>query len=362
MENRIPNTITNLLKEKRVFVFYKKPNENLIKSIIQTNKTLYTTNQYKESGFVFTPFNTSEKSILIPENKSASLGYDMTNKPHGLNKKILNQVQNDGLSNNNSLSLYLESNSKKTHFKLVKKTIKFIKAGKADKVVISHFIKKDITPSKIGNIYENLTRFYKNAFVYIWHHPKVGLWVGASPEKLININNQIYSTMALAGTQSFAENIVWEKKDIEEQKWVTEYIYKQLSPLSKQIKVSKSYTHKAGHLAHICTDFKGELSDTIVLKDLLNKLHPTPAICGTPKSVAERFILENEGYNRTFYSGFLGELNIASKTDLFVNLRCMQVNDTTAKLYVGGGITKDSSPDKEWEETINKAEVLGRFL
>jgi len=96
-------------------------------------------------------------------------------------------------------------------------------------------------------------------------------------------------------------------------------------------------------------------------------LHPTPAVCGLPKKITKDFILNNEGYNREYYSGFLGEINkdFVSKennTDLFVNLRCMQITDNKAFIYVGGGITKDSIPENEWKETVNKSMTIKKVL
>ena len=91
-------------------------------------------------------------------------------------------------------------------------------------------------------------------------------------------------------------------------------------------------------------------------------MHPTPAVCGLPKQSAKDFILQNENYNRDFYTGFLGEINILNKTDLFVNLRCIQIVDNIAYIYIGCGITKDSIPDKEFLETVNKSITMKRVI
>ena len=92
-------------------------------------------------------------------------------------------------------------------------------------------------------------------------------------------------------------------------------------------------------------------------------MHPTPAVCGFPKDAARKFILENEDYDRAYYSGFLGELNWDDSTDLFVNLRCLQVVDgQKVILYVGGGITAESDPKKEWLETVHKAQTMKMVL
>ena len=102
--------------------------------------------------------------------------------------------------------------------------------------------------------------------------------------------------------------------------------------------------------------------------NLIDKLHPTPAVCGLPKETAKQFILKNEGYDREFYTGFLGELNIDFRTfkkdnsDLFVNLRCMEVEKNTATIYVGCGITKDSIPEMEYIETVNKSMTIRKVV
>ena len=80
--------------------------------------------------------------------------------------------------------------------------------------------------------------------------------------------------------------------------------------------------------------------------DIIKTLHPTPAVCGLPRNLAKDFILQNEDYHRSYYTGFLGELNFKNQqSSLFVNLRCMEISGETASIYVGGGITKESIPE-----------------
>lgn len=80
---------------------------------------------------------------------------------------------------------------------------------------------------------------------------------------------------------------------------------------------------------------------------VLDELHPTSAVCGMPKHQALEFILAHEGYDRQFYSGFLGPVHMEGRSSLFVNLRCMQLAADYASLYVGGGITAQSDPASE---------------
>ena len=113
---------------------------------------------------------------------------------------------------------------------------------------------------------------------------------------------------------------------------------------------------------------EGVINKKSNLKEVVSVLHPTPAVCGFPMQKAKKFIFENEGYDRSYYTGFLGELNIKGdyinkpKSDLFVNLRCMQVVKNMAHIYVGCGITKDSIPEKEFLETVNKSMTMKIIL
>ena len=129
------------------------------------------------------------------------------------------------------------------------------------------------------------------------------------------------------------------------------------------LKVSPIETIKAGNVLHLLTKIYGALKlDKYNLKNFINALHPTPAICGIPRKKAKQFILDSEGYNREFYTGFLGELNSEERSELYVNLRCMQLKQNNAIIYVGGGITKDSIPEKEWIETVNKTNTIKKVL
>ncbi|MDO9260999.1 MAG: chorismate-binding protein, partial [Flavobacteriaceae bacterium] len=158
------------------------------------------------------------------------------------------------------------------------------------------------------------------------------------------------------------KKVVWSPKEQIEQQMVTDFIVDELKSAIQNLTISNPTSVKAGHLWHIKTDIEGEISAESSLEKIIQKLHPTPAVCGFPKNLAKDFILSNEAYNREFYTGFLGEININLTTELFVNLRCMQVENNTISIFVGGGITKDSNPEKEWEETVAKAKTMKNVL
>jgi isochorismate synthase len=182
--------------------------------------------------------------------------------------------------------------------------------------------------------------------------------MGATPEQLVKVKNNTFETVALAGTQVFSETITWQEKEIVEQQLVTAYIKNSTENLVESIQFSELHTHKAGNLAHLKTDITGKLKSDISENDLINALHPTSAVCGMPLEAARNFILESEKYNRKYYSGFLGEYKMQEQTNLFVNLRCCEIETQKTILYVGCGITKDSQADKEFIETENKAKTI----
>jgi isochorismate synthase len=211
---------------------------------------------------------------------------------------------------------------------------------------------------------------YSNAFKYCFFHPKIGTWIGASPEQFLKTNGNTLKTVALAGTHlaTSSKTIIWNDKEKIEQQLVTDFIVGSLEGLAREITISSPYSVKAGNLWHIKTDILAQLKSKKSIKKIILALHPTSAVCGLPKKEAKEFILQNEGYNREYYSGFLGELNIdfvtfrTLQTDLFVNLRCMKTIKNKAQLFVGCGITKDSNPVDEYMETVNKSMTMKKII
>ena len=206
--------------------------------------------------------------------------------------------------------------------------------------------------------------FRSHAFVYIIQLPQVGVWIGATPEPFLVIADDKVTTVSLAGTQLATDaeigNYKWSKKEIEEQGIVTSYVEKTLRLFKIEHYTLKGPSnYKAANLIHLQTSFEFSLTDLDRnLGDFLNALHPTPSVGGLPKLAACDFILENEKHNRAYYTGFLGPINIEGKSNLFVNLRCLQLFKNQFALYSGAGITIASNAEKEWEETNNKMKTL----
>lgn len=339
--------IENSFKEGLPFVSYRKPNSTKIQALFQNDATLNTINEYSKSGFVFAPFNDNDSTIFISKDSATYLEENLPS--------FTVNIDNSNTS--------IDYSSEKKHTDLVKKAINAILENNFKKVVLSRKELVELSNFDCLTVFKNLLSTYTNAMVYIWFHPNIGLWLGATPETLVKINGRSFETMSLAGTQPYQKDNTtnWNQKEIDEQQFVTDYIVEKLTPICDSISTGKTETIKAGSLLHLKTKIEGVLK--VKNSQLIGTLHPTPAVCGLPKEESKNFILNNELYNRTFYTGFLGELNNTEKqTQLFVNLRCMEIINNNAIIYIGGGITKDSIPKKEWEETVAKAMVMKRTL
>ena len=136
---------------------------------------------------------------------------------------------------------------------------------------------------------------------------------------------------------------------LEANRIVAEYVRRIVKKFGNKLEEQGPYTARAGQLVHLKSDFRFNLKNKKSLGNLLKELHPTPAVCGLPKEETYRFIAENEGYERKYYSGFIGWLDSEGQTDLYVNLRCMEINDGKATLYAGGGILPSSEMALEYE-------------
>ena len=168
-----------------------------------------------------------------------------------------------------------------------------INNGTLDKVVLSRFEEKELTTVNPMTIFKRLYNTYKNAMVYCWYHPKVGLWLGATPELLFKLEGQQLTTISLAGTQPYVKDdeVEWTNKEIEEQQIVTDYITNQIEPYTNHITVSDVETARAGNLLHLKTRIISRIEKASRLKSIIEALHPTPAVCGFPKQKAKDFIL-----------------------------------------------------------------------
>jgi isochorismate synthase len=338
--------------EAKPFVAYKLPGAKSISILSGIIRTLDQEDFHKHQGFIFSPFIVSDSNpvlFLDPDYVSNNLAE--------IPSSFIERMQNIHSESEND---FIAPAEKSAYLQKLEKLIMELNSGSAEKVVISRTIVTDqISDKQIFQLYNKLCQTYPSAFVYLAHFPPYGTWLGATPETLISCEGKKCRTMALAGTRKAGSQGKWGSKETEEQAIVSRYIHDALLKYQVQdIQITEPFTRQAGAMEHLCTDFSFEISGTEKMAQIIDELHPTPAVCGIPKEKALQLIKQYENHDREYYTGFLGPSNMNGKTDLFVNLRCMKITLTNLILFTGGGITKDSVPEKEWEETEMKAQTL----
>ncbi|WP_010138103.1 chorismate-binding protein [Oceanicola sp. S124] len=251
----------------------------------------------------------------------------------------------------------------------VARAVETIREGGCDKIVLSRIDPRDLPAGRdLLDMAEGLARLHPHAFVCLVSSQATGTWLTATPEILLASDVEGLRTMALAGTQwpepgTEIETLTWPQKIIDEQALVADYIRDAFAAEGfLGVHETAPYTVRAANLCHLRSDFRAPQGDGAALGRLLDRLHPTSAVCGMPKAPAMQFILDEEGPTRRFYTGYLGPRDLDGTTSLYVNLRSASVSGRQIFLHVGGGIVAASDPATEWQETVEKTKTIAAVL
>lgn len=330
MNSNFSHKLNQALDSQTPFVLFRKPNEEFINLIVNDNSN--------ENVFLIHSFdNETEKSIS--DKNPLQISQDEFNFDFNLNLESIPEF--------NPIS-------EENYVDLIKKTIDEIQNSETNKIVISRIKQIENQNFNLFKTYKNLTETHPNALVYLWHNSENETWMGATPELLLSKHENVVKTVSLAGTKR--PEIDWTPKEFDEQQIVTDYILENFSELSK-VEVQGPETIQAGKFQHLKSYISGEIEDEFLIEELLDKFHPTPAVCGLPKQHSFDYILQNEGYDRDFYAGYIG-IETKNSQEYFVNLRCAQFFQNQVWVYVGGGITAESVPQNEWNETELKSGTI----
>ncbi|MDE5806801.1 MAG: chorismate-binding protein, partial [Muribaculaceae bacterium] len=255
--------------------------------------------------------------------------------------------------------LPVRSTSKEDHLENVAAMVSYLCQG--EKAICCAAICGN-RPIHLADSLISLGTSFPDAMVFCFFTPQSGLWIGASPELLLQKSDDSLFTMALAGTRLADTQKAWDEKNIEEQKMVANYI---ASLLEKNNLIfdrdEEPSTKKSGSIEHLCTSFHIHAPakvDSQWLTSFLHDFSPTPALCGFPKEKAYDMIGRIENFSRGYYGGFFGPFSPDGDFSLFVLLRALRVENDKWCMFAGGGITSASEPEKEWIETRNKADSV----
>jgi len=351
------------LEKNFAFYTFRNPNEENINIGIQVEGDIISFDNISDlnnlDGFVMCPFDSrsKQKSLFINKDFLFSSSEINIDKFEKLKQYSSDKTTNDIVDDNLCVS------TRELYDKQINSIKENINLGKIKKTILSRILIHNTKVSPTDS-FISMCNTYKDAYVFFVNIPSYVSWMGASPERLLSYNNNSLKTMALAATrklnQEAISSIVWNKKELNEQALVGEYIedlfcelafsdYTKIGPISSP----------AGSLVHLKTEYTVNKEFSIdEISKLIDKLHPTPAVCGLPKNKSMSLIREIEKHEREYYAGYLGCVSKNFSCDLFVNLRSMKIINNAFAIYVGGGITKQSTADKEWLETCYKAEIL----
>lgn len=347
----------SLIDKNIRFALYRLPGEQEINLVLQHSSTTIILNKVSalsnKSGFVIAPFRIKEDTPIVV------IRPDIVQKGEKDIFTYLNSYQPEKVPQS---TINIRSQSAISTFERYEvsynRFLSVLTDNSVQKLVLSRTTDYSTEADfSAGNVFSKACKQYPYNFIFLCHTPETGTWLGISPELLLSEENKNCKTVALAGTKDLTTD-EWDDKNRKEQEIVVEYMRQQLQTADYPFEETEPFTVQSGIINHLKTEFSFQIEDKEELGKLLDLLHPSPAVCGFPKNEAFQFINDNEGYNRRYYSGFIGRLDINGESDLYVNLRCMQIDNDTLRLYAGGGLLPSSQIDLEWQETENKLQTI----
>lgn len=362
MENNLTLSLVldQLLEKQIAFACWFNPKDNRMGIVAGNAADVKLFDRFDqlngEAGFVFAPYRITKKCPVILLKPAVYLeDFNSADQLDFSNLEPLNAEEKTDDP--------CKTCTKEEYIRTIEETVATIREGDLSKVIISRQIPVERTSRSLGSIFFQLHDQTTNAFIYLVNLPAAGIWMGATPEVLLKLDGRIFETVSLAGTQVRkydSDDYYWNTKDIEEQAFVSRYMLDVFFNFDiHQYKTIGPETMESGKVAHLKTSFffPAEKIENC-LGNFIAELHPTPAVCGLPKNLADEFIREKEKHDRKYYTGYLGPWKLNQQVNLFVNLRCMEITDDEFILYAGGGITSKSIPEREWDETNQKTRTL----
>ena len=227
-------------------------------------------------------------------------------------------------------------------------------------------VRQPLHPLRVLN---GLRQRYPDCYAFSLSNGCGQSFIGASPERLVRVSQGVLETEALAGSAprgagasedaALAAGLLASEKDLREHRLVLDSIVRRLESLGLQLEfAAKPGVRRLANVQHLHTPVRAVLPDSVRLLDALTRLHPTPAVGGSPREAAVAHIRELEGFPRGLYAGALGWLNARGGGEFFVGIRSALVDGAAARVFAGAGIVAGSVPENEFAETELKFKAL----
>jgi isochorismate synthase len=371
----ISRIIDHTLAEGHSFALWNAPqneHHNLIINLGEPVKITEVDLESSDPGFLISAFDQTDRYFLRADLSYETKGQSLELLP-GLNPGKTESAGRMVESISDRKGSYhvnprVEGNEPVSYLDLVNESISAVTQRRLEKIVPARTKVIDTQALSPIDLYFELTRKYPNAFIYLISVKNLGTWIGATPELLLRVEDaRWFQTVSLAGTQPFRDDlrlsqVAWTQKEIEEQALVSRYIINCFKKIRlREFEEHGPKTVLAGNLMHLKTTFNVDMQETNFPQlgsVMLELLHPTSAVCGMPREDALQFLNDHEHLDRKLFSGYLGPVRYANKTSLYVNLRCLEYHGSSSTLYAGAGITEDSDPEKEVNETEMKFNTI----
>lgn len=234
-----------------------------------------------------------------------------------------------------------------------------IETGCLKKVVLARAREFPAGANPVASL-ARLSARYPDCFRFLVEPEPGRAFFGATPELLVSKNRRSVSTMALAGSirrgstfdedERLAENLAFSEKDRNEHDLVVRAVHERLAPALDRVRVLDRDILRLSNIQHLCTPITGEAREGAGLLDLVERLHPTPAVGGLPVTEALAFIASVEPVSRGWYAGPVGWFDGEGDGAFAVALRSAVTDGARTRLYAGAGIVAGSDPEKEWQE------------
>ena len=258
--------------------------------------------------------------------------------------------------------------------RMVWQALSKISAGEAEKVVLARHL--EVVPSQPVEPADLVTALWEEnhgSYVFLFEPEPGQAIVGAAPETIATLVNGVVKATAVAGsagvgtdsvqTAQLAQDLMDSDKDRAEQNFVVRDVAARLKALGCRVQLDvEPHVLALARIQHLETKIAAEVPPGISLLDILESLHPTPAVCGIPRSVALSVLTGSEDFDRGWYSGPVGFFDSEGKGIFVPALRSAVCAGGQWRLFSGAGIVPGSDPTLEWEETELKFRPVLRAI
>lgn len=244
-----------------------------------------------------------------------------------------------------------------------------ISRSKLQKVVLSRFnlLELNTAPNILRQIQKLEINF--NNCVTFAYKSKNSIFFGSTPEKLFSVKDGLIEADALAGSaprgikeaedKAIKKFLLSDQKNLAEHKSVVDFILQQLTPFTEKILFDSQPTIKEySNIQHLYSQVRAILQSDISFFTILEKLFPTPAVCGFPSNEALETINELEIFDRGLFSGAIGWFNLNGSAEFSVGIRSALLRNNLLQAYAGCGIVNGSDPLSEFNETELKLKPI----